>query len=435
VDHGVTTLDELRGKLGVPRRSAWVRALVGPAGDERTALLYLQAVVGPRPPGWRKQSWMYPQCTFTSAQMTAGRLARILDPGKPHHLVVGGVRGTVEVHPGQLSFVHAPSLAQQEEIRLPWPSFVYNPATTLSSANAPQGYLVGAGDVPSFPVFSGAFNAFFNDKFAVTGTGNPQLGKISIHCVDTGARIRRVRVRPASLEVRLGGSSLANTFLELNGAESRAVVAIQKPRVVFELPGGLPSDAWLWLKRDSDWLDFRSLSGWGGYQGSDVEIELPEDPLAEVSRLAAQGEGAKLEYKEKLPDTQSEKRTVFKTVVAFANGDGGTILFGVSDDGDIKGLEGNLAEERRRLVDLIRSLVTPPPEVQVRQQELDGRSVLMAEVSPGHGTLYALVVDSNKPEYYVRRDGTTYYARPEELATTIARANVEAGSRFGLTYL
>jgi hypothetical protein len=73
--------------------------------------------------------------------------------------------------------------------------------------------------------------------------------------------------------------------------------------------------------------------------------------------------------------------------------------------------------------------------VHVRHQELDGRGVLIAEVSAGHGTLYALVVDPNKPEYYVRRDATTYYARPEELATTIGRANVTAGSRFGLTYM
>jgi hypothetical protein len=432
VDYGVTTLDELRGKLAQIRRSAWVRALAGPVSDEPAALLHLQAVLGPRPPGWRKQTWQYPQCTFASAQMTAGRLASILEPGAPRRLAIGGIQAVVELQPGQFSFVHAPSLAQYGEIRLPWPSFVYSPATALPTVGAPEGYLIGAGDVPSFPVFSGAFSAFFTDSFAVTGTGNPQLGRFSIHCVDTGVRIRRVRIRPASLEVSLGGSSLAGTFLELNGTQSRAVVAVESSRVVFELPDGLPGDAWLWLKRGSSWLDFRSLSGWGGYRSPDVGIELPEDPLAELSRLAAQGEGAGLEYKEKLPDTKPEKRTVFKTVVAFANGDGGTILFGVADDGDVKGLDGNLAEERRRLVDLIRSLITPPPEVRVRQQEVDGRGVLIADVPPGRGTLYALVVDQNKPEYYVRRDGTTYYARPEELAAIIGRGNVTARLPFRL---
>ena len=236
------------------------------------------------------------------------------------------------------------------------------------------------------------------------------------------------------MEVLLGGSSLAGTFLELNGAESRAVVAVETSHVVLRLPHGLPGDAWLWLKRGSDWLDFRSLGRWGGHLSPDVEIEVPEDPVAELTGLAAQGEGANLEYKEKLPDTKPEKRTVFKTVVAFANGDGGTVLFGVRDDGEIKGLDGNLAEQRRRLVDLIRSLITPALRVRVRQQELDGRGVLIAEVPPGGGTLHALVLDANKPEYYVRRDGTTYYATPDEVAAIVGRANVSARSPFGLTH-
>jgi hypothetical protein len=433
VDYGVAALEELRGKLmAAPRRRVWVRVLVGPAGDESSALLSLQAVVGPQPPGWLKQTWTYTQCTFASAQITAGRLASLLEPGAPRELVIGRTRALVDMQPGQFSCLHAPSLAQYDELRLDWPCLVYTPSMTGVTVNAPQGYLIGAGDVPSFPVFSGAYAAFFTGIFAVGGTGNPQLGRMSIRWVDTGARIVRVRVHAASLEVWLDGSSLAGTVLELNGVESRAIVPVSKRRVVFELPGGLPSEAWLWLKRGAEWADFRSFGGWGGYRSPDIQVDLPEDPGAEVSRLAAQGEGVHLEYKEKLPDTTSEKRTVFKTIVAFANGAGGTMLFGVSDDGAITGLNGDLAVQRRRLNDLIRSLVTPPPQVRVRQEELDGHGVLIAEVPPGNGTLHALVIDANKPEYYVRRDGTTYYARPEELATIVGKAHMTPRPPFAL---
>jgi hypothetical protein len=375
---------------------------------------------------------VYPQCTFASAQVTAGRLASLLEPGGPRELVIGRTRGSVEVQPGQFSCAHAPSLAQYDDLRLAWPCLIYTPATTAMSASAPQGYLIGVGDVPSFPVFSGAYAAFFTGSFVVRGTGNPQLGGMSIRYVDTGARIVRVRVHAASLEVWLDGSSLAGTALELNGVESRAVVAVSARRVVFDLPYGLPGDAWLWLKRGAEWVDFRSLGGWGGYQSPDIQVDLPEDPGAELSRLAAQGEGLHLEYKEKLPDTASEKRTVFKTIVAFANGDGGTVLFGVRDDGAITGLNGDLAVQRRRLSDLIRSLVTPPASVHVRQEVFDGRGVLIAEVPPGNGTLHALVIDANKPEYYVRRDGTTFYAKPEELAAIVGKAHGVVRSPFAL---
>jgi hypothetical protein len=225
VDHGVAALGELRDKLmAAPRRRVGVCALAGPAGNESAALLSLQAVVGPQPPGWLKHTWTYAQCTFASAQITADRLASLLEPGAPRELVIGRTRAVVNVQPGQFSCVHAPSLAQYDELRLAWPCSACTPSIAGVTVNTPQGYLIGAGDVPSFPVFSAAYAGFFTGITAVGGTGNPQLGRMSIRCVDAGARIVRVRVHAASLEVWLDGSSLAGTILELNGVESRATV-------------------------------------------------------------------------------------------------------------------------------------------------------------------------------------------------------------------
>jgi hypothetical protein len=193
-------------------------------------------------------------------------------------------------------------------------------------------------------------------------------------------------------------------------------------RVSIPLPGGLPSDAWLWLKSGSAWLDFRPLSHWGGALSPDIEIDFPPDPAVELGKLATQGEGAQLEYKEKLPDTRDEKRKVFKTVVAFANGGGGTLVFGIEDETkEIKGLDGKPSVERRRLTDLLRDLVSPAPHVRIEGGDLDGRHLLVVHVQPGGGAIHALVLDGNKPEYYVRRDGTTFYARPDEIEAIVAQ--------------
>jgi hypothetical protein len=78
-----------------------------------------------------------------------------------------------------------------------------------TNVNAPQEYLVGADDVPSFPTFGGAFNAFFYSRYIVSGVGNPQLGRAWIRIVDGRARIRKVRVKPLSLDVWFSGSDLA----------------------------------------------------------------------------------------------------------------------------------------------------------------------------------------------------------------------------------
>jgi schlafen family protein len=320
----------------------------------------------------------------------------------------------VKVHPGLVGCCN---------IQLPWPSFVHAPGfVNAGHLNAPQGYLVGEGATPSFPAFGGAFNAFFYDQYAISGIGNPQLNTANIQVVDNRARIRRVRVRPTSIDLWLGGSALPSTVVELNGAEYRTVVRTDTSRVLIPLPDGLPSDAWIWLKSSAEWLDFRPLNNWGGETSPDVEMELPRDPAAELSHLATRGEGPFLEYKEKLPDTKDQKRTVFKTVVAFANGGGGSLVFGIEDETKlIKGLSGKRAVERRRLTDLVRDLVSPAPRVSIEAGDIDGRHLLVLHVPPGGGTIYALTIDGNKPEYYVRRDGTTFYARPDELEAIAAR--------------
>jgi hypothetical protein len=50
------------------------------------------------------------------------------------------------------------------------------------------------------------------------------------------------------------------------------------------------------------------------------------------------------------------------------------------------------------------------------------------EVLSGGGVLHSLTLDQNKPEYYVRRDGTTFYARPDELAAVVQRGSPPSGS-------
>jgi hypothetical protein len=359
--------------------------------------------------------------------VTTGRLASVLDPERDEDLKIGPHRVAFQLMSSNFNWVRKPSLALYDELLLPWPSVAYTVSMdNQGTISPPNEYLVGDGDTPSFPTFGAAYNAFYHDNFVVSGTSSPQLGQLSIRFVDGRARIGRIRIRPASLDVWVSGRALNGTRLELNGAEYRVSVDLTKGgRVSFSLPSGLPSDAWLWLKQGTKWHDFRALS-WEGNRIPNVETDLPRDPLAELSLLAAQGEGTHLEYKEKLPDSRDEKRNVFKTVVAFANGDGGTLLFGVGDGGELRGVKDKLAEGRRRVNDLLRDLIDPSPWVRIGAHRLDGRNVLVLEVLPGGGVLYALILDQNKPEYYIRRDGTTFYARPDELAAVIQRGAMTA---------
>lgn len=240
-------------------------------------------------------------------------------------------------------------------------------------------------------------------------------------------------VRAASLDVWVGGRGVRGRRLELNSSTDRLETVVDKPgKITLPLRTGLGEDPWLWLKDDDDWLDYRSVTSWGGRTSPDVEFEQTEDPVADITALASQGESTYLEYKGSLPgDDLKSKRSSLKTVVAFANGEGGVMLFGVEGDedvGEIVGLVGKAADLQRRLNELIRDRVSPPPKIQITGQDVDGSYVIRLDVNPGGGVLHALCLDANKPEYYVRRNGSTFYARPEELAQVVRGGDNTASS-------
>lgn len=418
------TPDELRSVLAIDRRRAWVRAVVGADLSGVAPVWYAEAIVGPRPEGWQPRDWVYPECRFVTAEMTARQLSRLLIAEQSLEVDLGTVRGSLSLAP-QGSWLRLASRQMYGGTELPWPSRSVSLSMSSDSPNPPTSYMVGS-DGPSFPTFAGAFGAFFFDQWTQTGAGSPSLRQLAVRIVDGRARIRRVVAHAASIDVWIDGRALKGCRIELNSSTDRMEIAIaDSGKVTFPLAQGLGQDPWLWLKDESGWLDFRSITPWGGRQSSDVAIELPEDPAADISALAAQGESTYLEYKSTLPeDTKESKRKALKTVVAFANGDGGTLLFGVEGDdnvGQVIGIEGRPAVLLRRLNDLIRDRVSPTPTVHVKGHDLDGKYVIRLDVESGRGVLHALDLDSNRPEYYVRRNGSTYHARPEELAQVIAR--------------
>ena len=75
---------------------------------------------------------------------------------------------------------------------------------------------------------------------------------------------------------------------------------------------------------------------------------------------------------------------MLKTVAAFASGEGGTVLIGVTDDGQIAGVDATKLDELTlALHNMIRSNIDPDPAVTVRPVPVDGKTVLLVEVTAG----------------------------------------------------
>jgi hypothetical protein len=411
-DSGDQGLDHLRNELLRSRRRFWVRAYLSNETTPPT-LRYAEFAAGRQPPGWIATTWAYEPGIFTSAIVTARAAVSAFDTATaPNVLKLGALPCQVALRDQQIHWNRRPSRAQHDRTHLPWPAVEYQlPLESSGNSQLPTGFLTSSA-APSFPSAAAAFNAFFYNDYAVTGVNAPSLGTIYLKVVDDRAAIARVVVRPSVLNVRVVGRQVKRRVLQLNGVHGPQMVPVDKAGLhAIPLPQGLPSDAWLWLLDDEQWLDYRSLGGWGNYRSDDVEIEVTVDPEAELTNLISQGEGQHLEFKRQLPDhTDDAKRTAFKTTVAFGNSGGGTQLFGVADDGQVVGLPHPVAT----------------PYFEVETARTGDKTVLVLSIRPAPGTLYALWINKNRPEYFVRRDATTFFAQPEELAAAARTGMAEA---------
>ncbi|MGB2992016.1 MAG: ATP-binding protein, partial [Paenisporosarcina sp.] len=80
-----------------------------------------------------------------------------------------------------------------------------------------------------------------------------------------------------------------------------------------------------------------------------------------------------IEYKDKVTNK------LYREVIAFANGSGGTIKIGMTDSKSVVGLESPLADENA-LYDQLSKMVEPMPLIEVNQEHLDGQVILDVKV-------------------------------------------------------
>jgi Putative DNA-binding domain len=428
MEMGQSTLAALRSVVTAVNVPVYLKVVVQ---ADRHAVWYIDAIVAAptAPENWQPAVWDYAPATFIAGAVSSGALASALDPYDAQGLPLSGYNLTLPVLAPQVNWQHRPSRARFDSMVFPWPTHTFSLYLPNNPQRQPlQGYLIGD-DCPSFPAYESAFRAFFYDDYSrPSGSGLPN-GFGDIRIVLGAAWLERIRVTPTSIDVHVGGTQAAGTRLELNSPTYRTDIRVDETgRAKLPIPDGLPAGAWLYLSRDRQWLDYRAFSDFHGQADlatAGVDVEVPEDPEIEIQALLTRGEGQQIEFKRQPPDdTVESKRTVFKTVAAFANGSGGSIVFGIdSDEATVRGLEGvDPKQERDRLAQLARSIVVPAPGMEVRQYELEGKLLLVRSVEPGPNPPYGITLPgrSGKPvEFYVRRDATTFPAKPDEIRTTV----------------
>jgi len=117
--------------------------------------------------------------------------------------------------------------------------------------------------------------------------------------------------------------------------------------------------------------------------------------------LIKRGEDQKLDFKRHISDPQK----IAKTIVAFANSEGGQIVIGVSDEGDITGVD--VAQERFMMIKAGKHYCSPPVFIHFRVLQARGRQVLVAEVKRSRSIRHSARGDDFNWIPYVRVNDQT----------------------------
>ena len=113
-------------------------------------------------------------------------------------------------------------------------------------------------------------------------------------------------------------------------------------------------------------------------------------------------ESEKVELKVKYTDT------ICKEIVAFLNADGGQIVVGVDDAGEVVGVE-KIDETLKRISDVITMQIEPNPQDEIRTElKFDsGKTLIVLYVSKGTRNIYCQRKYGFSPNGCVTRIGTT----------------------------
>ncbi|MFZ5430037.1 MAG: helix-turn-helix domain-containing protein [Bacteroidota bacterium] len=116
----------------------------------------------------------------------------------------------------------------------------------------------------------------------------------------------------------------------------------------------------------------------------------------QLIRMIREGEHQKQDFKFCITDS----RKIAKSLVAFANSEGGSLLIGVKDNGNIVGVQSD--EEYYMVESAARIYSKPPVPFSTRQWHLEGKTVLQVTVEPSTQKPHYAKDESGKWMAFVR---------------------------------
>ncbi len=127
------------------------------------------------------------------------------------------------------------------------------------------------------------------------------------------------------------------------------------------------------------------------------------------------------EYDFKVMLEEKKPKSWLKSVSAFANGLGGSLFFGIDNDGIIKGLD-DVQHVCETISSRIRDYMDPLPEMEMIPHDVDGLHILQLKVNAGHYTPYYYVGDGQRVAF-VRVGDESMPATAEQMVRLVLKGS------------
>ena len=118
---------------------------------------------------------------------------------------------------------------------------------------------------------------------------------------------------------------------------------------------------------------------------------------------------------------EKKPKSWLKSVSAFANGLGGSLFFGIDNDGIVKGLD-DVQHVCEAISSKIRDYMDPLPEVEMIPHDMDGLRILQLKVNAGHYTPYYYVGDGQRIAF-VRVGDESLPATAEQMVRLVLKGS------------
>jgi hypothetical protein len=401
------------------QRELWVRIAAAFQNDAWEIAL-LDVVGGAPPPNWMLQRWEYDEAVFISAICSGQDVCQWFQNDK---VILGDLSiklNFADKKNQNCQFYDYESKSSPEGYEiLEWPYTRYDLLVPFESPKSnPQGPLISENS-PSFISFAEAAVSFFGIS------GRPGLSVDHINLMfrlqDCSGRITTIRIDAVEMSITVEGETLNQMQLELASSSQGPVEKLNGDSsqiVKFPLPNGLPSGSWVVLKSGSKCIDRKFIKY--PHTPPDSDVEFVFEPMTKLDELVSRGEGLEIEFKCEVPTTPDARKKLCRTIAAFANGEGGTLLFGIDDDGNVKGLSVDKVSQNSQdaITSFIKDLVEPLPYFDIEVIALENgttNSVITVNVKSGGSPPYGVKYSGTNTQYYVRRGATTFEASQEQV--------------------